>query len=87
MRINEISYGDFITNWMVTQTDMFKIVISQNGMSDWKAMYGTTDMEFYFVPDQIVGTFSDENEKLKENSQSIMPRMSKKPPKSYLSIA
>jgi len=51
--VTGISYGGFMTNWIVTQTDRFKAAVSQNGISSWTAMFGTTDIGFYFVPDQI----------------------------------
>jgi len=44
-----------MTNWIITHTDMFKAAVSQNGISDWCADFGTTDIGFYFVPDQICG--------------------------------
>lgn len=53
MGITGISYGGFMTNWAVTQTDRFKAAISQNGISLWTSMFGTTDIGFHFVPDQI----------------------------------
>ncbi len=66
--VTGISYGGFMTNWIVTQSKMFKAAISQNGISDWEAMYGTTDIGFYFVPDQIGGSILQNNEKLREKS-------------------
>jgi len=51
--VTGISYGGFMTNWIVTQTDRFKAAISQNGICSWLAEFGTTDIGFYFVPDQI----------------------------------
>lgn len=53
--VTGISYGGFMTNWIITQTDMFKAAISQNGISDWIAEFGTTDIGYHFVPDQICG--------------------------------
>ena len=51
--VTGLSYGGFMTNWIVTQTDRFKAAISQNGISHWPSFYGTTDIGFYFAPDQI----------------------------------
>jgi len=51
--VTGLSYGGFMTNWMVTHTDRFRAAVSQNGISDWTAMFGTTDIGFYFSPDQI----------------------------------
>ena len=53
--VTGLSYGGFMTNWIVTHSDRFKAAVSQNGISDWTAMFGTTDIGFYFSPDQIGG--------------------------------
>ncbi len=47
------SYGGFMTNWIVTHTDRFKAAVTQRSISDWISMFGTTDIGYYFVPDQI----------------------------------
>ena len=51
--VTGLSYGGFMTNWIVTHTDRFRAAVSQNSISDWTAMFGTTDIGFYFSPDQI----------------------------------
>ncbi|MCS7386655.1 MAG: S9 family peptidase [archaeon GB-1867-005] len=48
-----LSYGGFMTNWIVTQTNKFKAAVSLNGISSWIAEFGTADIGFHFVPDQI----------------------------------
>jgi len=50
-----LSYGGFMTNWIVGHTDRFKAAVSIEGISNWIAEYGTTDIGFYFVPDQVGG--------------------------------
>ena len=47
------SYGGFMTNWIVTQTDRFRAAVTMRSISDWISMFGTTDIGFYFVEDQI----------------------------------
>jgi len=47
------SYGGFMTNWIITNTDRFKAAVTQRSISDWISMFGTTDIGHYFVPDQI----------------------------------
>jgi len=47
------SYGGYMTNWIITQTDRFKAAVTQRSISDWISMFGTTDIGHYFVPDQI----------------------------------
>jgi len=55
MAVTGISYGGYMTNWIVTQTDRFKAAISENGVSDWISDFGTSDIGFWFDPDQIGG--------------------------------
>lgn len=40
------SYGGFMTDWIVTQTDMFKAAISISGISDLLSVEGTRDGAF-----------------------------------------
>jgi dipeptidyl aminopeptidase/acylaminoacyl peptidase len=51
--VTGLSYGGFMTNWIMTQTDRFSAAISQNGISHWPSFYGTSDIGFHFTPDQI----------------------------------
>lgn len=66
--VTGISYGGFMTNWIVTQTDRFKAAVSQNSISTWEAEYLTTDIGPYFVPDQIGGDPWEGWEKLRSKS-------------------
>ncbi len=42
------SYGGFMTNWMVTQTDLFSAAVSERGISNLVSMCGTSDIGFWF---------------------------------------
>ena len=53
--ITGLSYGGFMTNWVITHNDMFKTAISQNSISSWTAFFGTSDIGFHFTPEQIGG--------------------------------
>ncbi|MEZ0289814.1 MAG: S9 family peptidase [Sulfolobales archaeon] len=66
--VTGISYGGFMTNWIITHTDRFRAAVSQNGISMWLTEYGVTDIGFYFVPDQIGGTPFSRRELLDEKS-------------------
>jgi dipeptidyl aminopeptidase/acylaminoacyl peptidase len=50
------SYGGFMTNWIIGHTDMFKAAVTMRSISNWISMYGTTDIGWYFVEDQICCT-------------------------------
>ncbi len=47
------SYGGFTTNWVITHTDRFKVVVTRRSICGWISMYGTIDIGHYFVEDQI----------------------------------
>ncbi|AKI96855.1 S9 family peptidase [Kosmotoga pacifica] len=47
------SYGGFMTNWIVTHTDIFEAAVSQRSISNFISFYGTTDIGYFFAEDQI----------------------------------
>ncbi|MBR5047101.1 MAG: S9 family peptidase, partial [Eubacterium sp.] len=46
------SYGGFMTNWIITQTDRFCAAASQRSISNWISMTFVADIGLYFNPDQ-----------------------------------
>lgn len=46
------SYGGYMTNHIVGQTNRFKAAVTQRCISNWTSMYGTSDIGYYFCPDQ-----------------------------------
>ena len=50
------SYGGFMTNWIVGNTDRFKAAVTMRSCSNWISMYGTSDIGWYFVEDQLCCT-------------------------------
>ena len=53
------SYGGFMTNWIVTQTDRFKAAVTQRSISNWLSFYGTSDIGPAFVEFQLGRDLSD----------------------------
>ncbi|HAF71386.1 TPA: hypothetical protein DCL37_08650 [Candidatus Acetothermia bacterium] len=53
--VTGISYGGFMTNWIVTHTDRFAAAVSEEGISDQITMFGTTDIGPFFNKDVIGG--------------------------------
>jgi dipeptidyl aminopeptidase/acylaminoacyl peptidase len=49
------SYGGFMTNWIISHTDLFRAAVTQRSISNWISFYGTSDIGFYFTLDQIGG--------------------------------
>lgn len=47
------SYGGFMTNWIIGHTHRFKAAVSQRSISNWISKFGTTDIGYFFVPDQL----------------------------------
>lgn len=62
------SYGGFMTNWIIGHTNRFKAAASQRSISNWFSMGYTTDIGYFFAPDQIDATPWSNPEKLWEHS-------------------
>jgi len=45
-----------MTNWVIGHTGFFKAAVTMRSISNWISMYGTTDIGWYFVEDQICCT-------------------------------
>lgn len=61
------SYGGFMTNWIVGQTDRFKAAITLRSISNWTSFYGVSDIGYYFAEWQI-GADINNVEKLWQHS-------------------
>ncbi|MCY0859985.1 MAG: S9 family peptidase [Sulfolobaceae archaeon] len=73
------SYGGFMTNWIITHTNRFKAAVTQRSIADWVSMYGTTDIGYWFVPDQIECTPWENLEKCIEKSPITYVKNAKTP--------
>ncbi len=58
------SYGGFMTNWIVGQTNRFKAAATQRSISNWLSFHGTSDIGFYFSQDQTNGHPNKDTTKL-----------------------
>ncbi|HDJ50579.1 MAG TPA: S9 family peptidase [Thermoprotei archaeon] len=65
--ITGISYGGFMTNWALTQSNMFKAGISENGISYWLTSYAFSDIGLWFDR-EIIGDNPLENENYRKLS-------------------
>lgn len=45
MAVMGVSYGGYMTNWIVTQTDRFRAAVSIYGIANLVSMFGTADMD------------------------------------------
>ncbi|AMC94422.1 dipeptidyl aminopeptidase [Erysipelothrix larvae] len=62
------SYGGFMTNWIVSHTNRFAAAATQRSISNWISFYGTSDIGYYFQPDQTAADPIDDMEKAWEQS-------------------
>jgi dipeptidyl aminopeptidase/acylaminoacyl peptidase len=53
-----------MTNWIIGKTDRFKAAASQRSISNWVSMGYTTDIGYFFAPDQVGATPWTDQEKL-----------------------
>ena len=58
------SYGGFMTNWIIGHTDRFAAAASQRSIANWIAFEHTTDIGFFFTPNQMGTTTREDYEKL-----------------------
>ncbi|MBN1857756.1 S9 family peptidase [Candidatus Bipolaricaulota bacterium] len=54
------SYGGYMTNWIIGHTDRFAAACSQRSIANWASMMCTTDIGYFFTPDQIAASPWDE---------------------------
>lgn len=47
------SYGGFMTNWAIGQTNRFKAAVSQRSISNWTSKFNTTDIGYFFNQDAM----------------------------------
>ncbi|WP_100011339.1 S9 family peptidase [Lentibacillus sediminis] len=62
------SYGGFMTNWMVGQTDRFKAAVTQRSISNWLSFYGVSDIGYFFTKWEHGLNLLDDPQKLWEFS-------------------
>ncbi|MEM2137226.1 MAG: S9 family peptidase, partial [Candidatus Methanomethylicia archaeon] len=56
LAVTGISYGGYMTNVIITKTNIFKAAVSENGIADWICDYWASDIGYWFDQDQIIGT-------------------------------
>lgn len=58
--VTGLSYGGFMTNWIVTHTDRFKVAITEGSICNWISMHGTSDISPGFIEREFKGQTSFE---------------------------
>ncbi|WP_297523084.1 S9 family peptidase [Thermococcus sp.] len=76
--ITGISYGGYMTNWALTQSDLFKAGISENGISYWLTSYAFSDIGLWFDV-EVIGQNPLENENFRKLSPLFYAKNVKAP--------
>lgn len=53
--VNGLSYGGYMTCWLVGQTKRFKAAIAENPVTNLVSQYGTSDMDAWDAPNSLGG--------------------------------
>lgn len=53
--VTGLSYGGYMTNWIIGHTDRFRAAVTQASISNLYSMFGTSDVGFHFVEDLLMG--------------------------------
>ncbi|NIQ08091.1 MAG: S9 family peptidase [Candidatus Korarchaeota archaeon] len=70
------SYGGYMTNWIVTQTDRFKAAIAEESISNWLTKFSTTDIGFAYNKNLLGGDpWENRNEYLKKSPITFAPQV------------
>jgi dipeptidyl aminopeptidase/acylaminoacyl peptidase len=48
-----LSYGGYMTNWLIGHTNRFRAAVSENSISNLASFYGTSDIGTYFTVEEI----------------------------------
>lgn len=62
------SYGGFMTNWIIGNTNRFKAAATQRSIANWFTFFGTSDIGYFFGPDQVQSTPWDKPELMWQQS-------------------
>ncbi len=66
--VTGISYGGYMTNWVITHTDRFAGAITEMCVSNLLSFYGTSDIGTHFLEFEIPGSIWEDPAKLWQHS-------------------
>ena len=73
------SYGGFMTNWVIGHTDRFRCAVSQRSIANYVGDYLLSDIGYYYVPDQQLGTIWEHRSVCGRRRPSPMPTVLRRP--------
>jgi dipeptidyl aminopeptidase/acylaminoacyl peptidase len=53
LAVTGLSYGGFMTNWIVGQTDRYKVAVSENGICNLVSFFTTSDIGWYWLEPEM----------------------------------
>ncbi|HET9016991.1 MAG TPA: S9 family peptidase [Thermomicrobiaceae bacterium] len=59
LAVTGLSYGGYMTDWIVTQTDRYRAAVSENGICNLVSFYGTADIGWYWLTGEWGPSFWD----------------------------
>src|SRR5690606_14628889 len=62
------SYGGYVTNWAITQTNRFRAAVTQRSTANRYSLYGTSDLAFTYSDWEFGGTPYDNPEAYAKHS-------------------
>jgi len=69
--VHGISYGGYLSNWLITQTDRFSAAVSGRSISNWISICGTGEYYFVFDREFYADLFSKESRDLMIKSSPV----------------
>lgn len=59
LAVTGLSYGGFMTNWIIGQTDRYRVAVSENGISNLVSFFTTSDIGWYWLEKEMERTVWD----------------------------
>ncbi|MDI3340112.1 MAG: S9 family peptidase [Sphaerobacter sp.] len=76
LAVTGLSYGGFMTNWIIGHTDRYRVAVSENGISNLVSFYTTSDIGWYWLEKEMERSVWDNLEWYMERSPiSYVTRM------------
>ena len=57
--VHGLSYGGYMTAWLVTHSDRFRAAVAENPLIDFRSMRGTSDIGITFTNDVLGGSLAE----------------------------
>ncbi len=66
--VTGLSYGGYMTNWIVSQNDRFSAAVTKNCLSNLMSFSGVSDIGYFFLEAEQLGSPWKDNDKMKDRS-------------------